>query len=58
MFILSNTSAVNNHIISGVCGSLVNMNQMEKNQVDKVFSHLNPEEGELDLKFMVSIIIV
>jgi hypothetical protein len=58
MFVLSNTSPVNNHIISGVCGPILNMSTEEKFLVDKCFSHLNPEEGELDLKFIVSILIV
>jgi len=58
MFIFTYTSDITNTLLSDVCGQSMTMSSLEKNTVDKAYSLLNTANDELDLKLIVSAIIV
>jgi len=58
MFIFTYTSDITNTLLSDVCGQSMTLSSLEKNTVDKAYSLLNTANDELDLKLIVSAIIV
>jgi len=58
MFIFTYTSDITNTLLSDVCGQSMTMSSLEKNTVDKAYSLLNTANDELDLKLIVSAIII
>ena len=58
LFIFTYNGEVTNTLLSDVCGPLTEMGSIEKTNVDKAFGLLNTAEGDIDIKLIISAIIV